>query len=124
MNNRLIKEEVLKALKDYPLYTQDGKQKDAVCVCLFTIGNVRWYILEGQPEGNDFTLYGIVVGLCETEYGYISANELQEIKVNADCYGLGCLMVEQDKSFQPCKLKDIKDDELQTFLSSLYDRRV
>ena len=122
MNNRLITEEVLKALKDYPLYTQDGKQKDAVCVCVFKIGNVRWYILEGQPEGNDFTFYGIVAGLCETEYGYISANELQEIKVNADCYGLGFLTVEQDKSFQPCKLEDIKDDELQNFLSVLYDK--
>ena len=121
MNNRLITEEVLKALKDYPLYTQDGKQKDAVCVCLFTIGNVRLYILEGQPEGNDFTLYGIVAGLFETEYGYISANELQEIKVNADCYELGILVVEQDKSFKSCKLKEIKDDELQNFLSSLYD---
>lgn len=123
MNNRLVTEEVQKALTDYPLYTQDGKQKNAVCVCLFRIGNVRWYILEGQEEGNDFTFYGIVAGLCETEYGYISANELQEIKVNADCYGLGILTVEQDKSFKSCKLEEIKDDELQNFLSSLYDRK-
>ena len=123
MNNRLVTEEVQKALTAYPLYTQDGKQKNAVCVCLFRIGNVRWYILEGQEEGNDFTFYGIVAGLYETEYGYISANELQDIKVNADCYGLGILTVEQDKSFKSCKLEEIKDDELQNFLSSLYDRK-
>lgn len=123
MNNRLVTEEVQKALTAYPLYTQDGKQKNAVCVCLYRIGNVRWYILEGQEEGNDFTFYGIVAGLYETEYGYISANELQDIKVNADCYGLGILTVEQDKSFKSCKLEEIKDDELQNFLSGLYDRK-
>ena len=122
MNNRLVTEEVQKALAAYPLYTQDGKQKNAVCVCLFRIGNVRWYILEGQEEGNDFAFYGIVAGLYETEYGYISANELQDIKVNADCYGLGILTVEQDKSFESCKLEEIKDDELQNFLSVLYGK--
>lgn len=41
------------------------------------IGNARWYILEGQRENDDFVLFGIVVGLAETEYSYISANEWQ-----------------------------------------------
>lgn len=31
---------------------------------LFTLGNIRWYILEGEKTNNDFTLYGIVVGLA------------------------------------------------------------
>ena len=73
-NNRLITPELTEALSGYPLYSQDAKKIDAICIAVFYLGNIRWYILEGQPEGNDFTLYGIVTGLQETEYGYQSAN--------------------------------------------------
>lgn len=76
-NNRLITPELEKAMQDYPLYSQDSKKKDAVCIAVFFIGNARWYILEGQRENDDFVLFGIVVGLAETEYSYISANEWQ-----------------------------------------------
>ena len=47
-NNRLITPELEKAMQDYPLYSQDSKKKDAVCIAVFFIGNARWYILEGQ----------------------------------------------------------------------------
>lgn len=67
-NNRLITPELEKAMQDYPLYSQDSKKKDAVCIAVFFIGNARWYILEGQRENDDFVLFGIVVGLAETEY--------------------------------------------------------
>ena len=77
--------------------------------------------MEGQQEGNDFTLYGIVAGLHETEYGYLSANEMASITYDASQYGLGTLQIEQDKNFKPCTLADIKDAELQAFLSGLYD---
>lgn len=70
-NNRLITPELEKAMQDYPLYSQDSKKKDAVCIAVFFIGNARWYILEGQRENDDFVLFGIVVGLAETEYSYI-----------------------------------------------------
>ncbi len=62
-NNRLITSELTVALSGYPLYSQDEKKKDAICIAVFYLGNIRWYILEGQPEGDDFTLYGIVTGL-------------------------------------------------------------
>ena len=78
--------------------------------------------MEGQPGAGDFTLYGIVVGLQETEYGYQSANEMASITYDASEYGLGSLRIEQDKEFQPCKLADIEDEELQAFLSRLYDK--
>ena len=110
----LITEELMKQFEKYPLYSQDGKGKDAICIAVFYLGNIRWYIMEGQQEGNDFTLYGIVVGLYETEYGYNSATEM------ANVTSMGC-KIEQDKDFKPCKLADIKDEELQRFLSSLYD---
>ena len=123
MKNRLVTERVRTLLADYPLYSQDAKQKDAVCRCVFRIGHIRWYILEGQEEGNDFTFYGIVLGLFENEYGYVSANEMQSIKVDASRKGLGMLQVEPDLKFEPCKLSEIDDDELQAFLRMFYDEK-
>ena len=78
--------------------------------------------MEGQQEGNDFTLYGIVTGLHETEYGYQSATEMASITYDASEYGLGTLRIEQDKDFKPCTLGEIEDAELQAFLSRLYDK--
>ena len=120
-NNRLITPELKEALASYPLYSQDAKKKDALCIAVFYLGNIRWYIMEGQQEGDDFTLYGIVAGLHETEYGYQSATEMAGITYDASVYGLGTLRIEQDKSFKPCTLAEIEDAELQAFLSRLYD---
>ena len=120
-NNRLITPDLEKSMKDYPLYSQDSKKKDALCIAVFFIGNARWYILEGQREYDDFVLFGIIVGLAETEYGYISANEMASVALDASKYGLGTIMVEQKKAFQPYKLSAIQDGELQSFLNRLYD---
>ena len=120
-NNRLITPDLEKAMKDYPLYSQDSKKKDALCIAVFFIGSARWYILEGQREYDDFVLFGIIVGLAETEYGYISANEMASVALDASKYGLGTIMVEQEKAFQPYKLSAIQDGELQSFLNRFYD---
>ena len=85
--------ELAEQLKDFPLYSQDGKQKDATCVCVFEIGLIRWYVLEGQPEGDDFTLFSIAVGMAETEYGYASVKEMEGITVDGSQYGLGMLNI-------------------------------
>ena len=92
-NNRLITPDLEKAMKDYPLYSQDSKKKDALCIAVFFIGSARWYILEGQREYDDFVLFGIIVGLAETEYGYISANEMASVALDASKYGLGTITV-------------------------------
>ena len=120
-DNRLITPELTEALGGYPLYSQDAKKKDAICIAVFYLGNIRWYILEGQPEGDDFTLYGIVTGLQETEYGYQSANEMASVTYDASEYGLGTLRIEQEKQFKPCTLAEIEDLDLQAFLSRLCD---
>ena len=73
---RLMTPRLTEALDGYPLYSQDGKGKEAVCRAIFALGAVRWFILEGEKEGNDTILFGIVVGLAEDEYGYIYLNEL------------------------------------------------
>lgn len=119
--HRLITPSFEALLKNYPLYSQDAKKKDAVCIALLHLGNIRWYILEGQTCENDPTLYGIVVGLAETEYGYFSIPELESISYDATAYGLGTLTIKHVQDFKPCSLEEIKDTELQAFLSRLYD---
>ena len=121
--NRLFTPELEKALKDYPLYSQDGKKKDAMCIAVFHIGNIRWYVLEGQKEGNDFILYGVVFGLIDNEYGYVSLNEMADLTIDASKYGLGVLKVEQVEEFKACRLTEIGDADLQAFLSRMYDKK-
>lgn len=121
MERKLITPQLAEALKNYPLYSQDGKGKEAMCIAVLSIGNIKWFVLEGQQEGNDITLFAIVCGIYETEYGYVSANELESIEVNGYEYGLdGKFYVCQDLNFSPTKLKDIRNDELQDFLNRLY----
>ena len=115
--------ELAEQLKNFPLYSQDGRQKDAICVCVFEIGLIRWYVLEGQPEGDDFTLFSIVVGMAETEYGYASVKEMESITVDGSRYGLGILTIKQVPDFKPCILAEIQDRRLQDFLSRLYDEQ-
>ena len=89
---RLMTTQLAEALEGYPLYSQDGKGKEAVCRAVFALGSVRWFILEGNREDDDVILFGIVVGLMEDEYGYVSL-------------------------FKPVPLKLIKDSRLQEFLA-------
>ena len=101
-------------------YENHGKGKDAVCVAIFFIGHVRWFVLEGQQEGNDTTLFTIVCGLHETEYGYTSVKEMESVKVDGSKYGVDeIFQVEQLDGFKPVKLKSIPDEDLQTFLNRM-----
>lgn len=114
---RLMTPQLEEALKDYPLYSQDGKGKEAVCRAIFALGSARWYILEGGQEENDTILFGIVIGLIEDEYGYISLNELSEIELDFTARGFGKLQVRQQENFQPTPLKCLMDSRLQEFLA-------
>lgn len=107
MGNHLMTAKLAEQLKDFPLYPQDGKQKDDTCVCVFEIGLIRWYVLEGQPEGNDFTLFCIVVRIAETEYGYASVKKMEGIMVAGSRYGLDLLSIRQISDFKPCPLAKI-----------------
>ena len=86
---RLMTPQLEEALKGFPLYSQNGKGKEAVCRAVFALGSVRWFILEGEAEENDIILFGIVIGLMEDEYSYISLNELSEIELDLTAQGLG-----------------------------------
>ena len=45
---RLMTTQLEEALKGFPLYSQDGKGKEAICRAIFALGGVRWFILEGE----------------------------------------------------------------------------
>lgn len=121
MTSKLITAQLADVLKQYPLYSQDGKGKDAICVCTFFIGNVRWYVLEGEPEGDDFTIFSIMLGCCEPEYGYNSIKEMEGITIDTGFALLPKVKIMQDLDFKPCKIGDIPDKRLEEFLSRLYD---
>lgn len=114
---RLMTTQLAEALKGYPLYSQDGKGKEAVCRAIFILGSIHWFILEGEAEGNDTILFGIVIGLAEDEYGYISLNELSGIELDLTSQGLGKLQVRQQTNFKPTPLSKLNDSRLQHFLS-------
>ena len=109
--------QLAEALEGYPLYSQDGKGKEAVCRAIFALGSVRWFILEGNREDDDVILFGIVVGLMEDEYGYISLNELSDVEFDLSAQGLGKLQVWQQVNFEPVPLKLIRNSRLQDFLA-------
>ena len=119
--NRLLTSELLEALASYPLYSQEHKKiYDLYAVALFHIGNIRWYILEGNAEGDRFTFFTLVCGMSEdTELGYTDAGELASISVDASRYGLpGILLtVERAEDFKPCRLIDIEDEEVQKYVA-------
>ena len=78
-------QKTIERAQNYPLYSQDGNGKFAKCISILHIGNIRWYILEGQKEGDDFIMFGIACGMVETEYGYISLNELLRSFTYSSC---------------------------------------
>ena len=119
--NRLLTSELLDAWASYPLYSQEHKEvSDLYAVALFRIGNIRWYILEGNAEGDRFTFFTLVCGMSEdTELGYTDAGELASIAVDASRYGLpGILLtVERAEDFKPCRLADIDDEDVKKYVA-------
>lgn len=113
---KVFTEEIKKQLEKYPLYSQDGKRKEAVAVVKLFLpqGAWTWCVMEANLETEE--LYGIVVGgYGEAEYGYFSLQELESVRTKL---GLG---IERDTAFEPTQLKDIEDDAVKQFLSRLYD---
>lgn len=117
----LTKESVLKACENYPLYSQDGKGRDAQVLCTLFIPctNVRYYITEANTDGDDVIMFGVCSGLAETEFGYFSFNELSELEFYSGVFNLK-LRVRQIEYPHPIRLCDIKDPELQFFLEQIY----
>ena len=98
---KLITKELEKTIAKYPLYSQDGKGKDAEVIAkfFFPVGNWTWYVLEGEKVGeSDYEFFGYVEGDFP-EFGYFTLSELESIN-------MGGLKVERDLYFKPCKLSE------------------
>ncbi len=96
--------EIERRLEKFPLYSQDGKGKEATVVVKFfnPYGSGTWYVLEGQKEANgDYTFFGLVDLNGIQEYGYFTLSELEAIKIN--CFGYK-FPLERDKYFTPTEL--------------------
>lgn len=118
---RLLNPQLEKTFEAFPLYSQDGKGRKATCIAVFKLGNARWYILEGDKEGEDVIMFAAVIGLIEDEYGYVSLKELSDIELDLTSQGYGKWRVSQLSDFKPIELKDIQDKRLQDFLARFED---
>ena len=59
-----------------PLYAQEGEAEPIVHAKFFMPGTRwTWWILEGEPRGDDFLFFGFVQGL-ENEFGYCCLSEM------------------------------------------------
>ncbi len=88
-----------KAIKENlpPLYSTEKvllEEKRIIVKFFCPWGSWTWYVVEGQPEGQDgdYRFFGLVDG-HEKEWGYFSLNELKEVR------GPGGLRIERDYYF-------------------------
>lgn len=119
--NRLLTSDLLEALASYPLYSQEHKKiYDLYAVALLRIGNIRWYILEGNAEGDRFTFFTLVCGMADCpELGYTDAGELARIAVDTSRYGIPGILLTVDRveDFKPCRLLDIEDEDVKSYVA-------
>lgn len=88
------------AKKIPPVYATEKTADPTVFIKLFTPdSNWTWYILEHSAE--DRLCFGLVVG-HETELGYFSLAELEEVR------GPIGLRIERDLHFQPKPLSEVR----------------
>lgn len=98
---RLLSRELIDALPR--LYEQQGVDDPIVYAkFFFPGGSWTWLVTEGQPEGDDFTFFGYVIGF-EAEWGYFTLSELQGVNIKGQ-------MIERDCYFEPSKLSACLSD--------------
>ena len=95
----LLTEELRKALPK--LREQAGSDDPIVyAIFFFPLSYWRWLVTEGERRGDDFILFGYVVGL-EAELGYFALSELEGVNIDG-------LKVERVEDFEPAPLKTIR----------------
>ena len=112
---KLVTKKIEKRLRQYPLYSQEGKGKRALCLAKFFLcsGAWTWYILEADVD--EGMAYGVIInGNGEGEYGYINLAELQDLSTKMG------LTVERDLYYKPQSIGQIDDYYLQSFLKKMY----
>lgn len=100
---KLMTKEIEKKLEKHPIYSQDGKGKEADVLCKFFTpwSNWSWYVLEGEKqEDGDWYLYGYTVSDF-SEFGYFMLSDLENVR------GPFGLKIERDMYFGKHKLGDV-----------------
>ena len=81
---KLITKEIEKLIAKYPYLSQDGKGLDAKVLVKYFLpcSGATWYITEGEKtENGDYILYGWANLGYGYEFGSVSLNELENLKV-------------------------------------------
>lgn len=100
---KLITKAIEKVLVKYPLYSQDGKGKEAQVLVKFfnPAGRGTWYVTEAEKQSDGDWLFFGLVDLYEREYGYFKLSDLQNVRLP---FGLS---IERDMYFKPTKLSEL-----------------
>ena len=84
------------------LHSQETQRDPVVDLKLFTPdAGWTWFVTEGQPDGEDFRLFGFVIGL-EEEWGYFLLSQLSAVR------GPPGLPVERDLRFSPAPFSEVR----------------
>lgn len=81
---KLLTKEIEKKFEKHPLRSQDGKGKNAEVLVKFfnPYGSGTWLITEAEKQENgDWLMFGYC-HITDWEWGYVSFNELNAIRVN------------------------------------------
>lgn len=83
---KMITKAIENLFDKYPLYSQDGKGKDAKVLVKFfnPYGTSTWYVLEADEERDgDRVLYGLATMFGDKpEYGYFMLSDILNARVN------------------------------------------
>lgn len=120
--SKIIKGNIIDIAAQYPIYSQDNKQGDALAwlKLIITGTDATYYILEAKQYGEyqgreNWELYGVCNMGGTFRYGYFCLAELEAL----DMYG-GLVHVEAVPDFEPRQLSAIP--EVVADLSDLWGR--
>lgn len=103
MESKLLPDKIKKKIpKLYSTEKIPMYRKKAVAKLFSPYSNFTWFILEGEPDGDDFIMFSYTIGY-EKELGYVSLSELE------GCTAMdGKLpLVELDEHFRPQTLRQL-----------------
>ena len=104
---KLMTKAIENKLAKRPLYSQEGKGKDAEIVCKFfnPYGRGTWYVIEGEKRENGDWLFFGLVDLHEKEYGYFTLSELESVRFRWGGMVIGG--IERDMYFGTKKVREV-----------------
>ena len=110
---KLLTKEIVEKFKKYPLCSQEnvnGMDKKVLVKFFNPYGVGTWIITEASEENGDWLMFGLADLGYGYEWGYVSFNELNAIRVSV--FGAK-LPLERDMYIGNCKVKDlVQESEL------------